>query len=97
MQVVAISYDDQKILQAFAEQREIEYPLLSDSDSKVIDKFKIRNEEVKGGRIDGVPYPGTFVIDTNGKVVAKLFHEGYRKRHAAADIIKAAKAINEKE
>ena len=88
-----MSYDDEATLAKFAKKQGIEYPLLSDPGSKTIDAYGIRNEEARGSRIDGVPYPGTFVIDGEGVVRAKLFEEGYKKRHAAEDIAAAANAM----
>ena len=52
--------------------------------------YGIRNKEAKGSRIDGVPYPGTFLVDREGVIREKLFFEGYKKRHHAKDILKAA-------
>jgi hypothetical protein len=40
-----------------------------------------------------VPYPGTFLIDKDGVIRAKLFLDGYRERHATEELIKAAEAI----
>jgi hypothetical protein len=40
-----------------------------------------------------VPYLGTILIDQDGVIRAKLFHEGYRERHAGADIIEAVGKI----
>ena len=39
-------------------------------------------------RDDGLPHPGTFVIDQNRVIRAKLQFEGYRKRHTSADLIR---------
>ena len=89
LQVVAVSYDSMETLRRFAVKRKITFPLLSDSDSKVIDSFGIRNREVAGGRIDGVPYPGTFIVGPQGIIRTKLFHNGYKERHTSADIIEA--------
>lgn len=89
VQLVAISYDDVELLAKFSKQQKIGYALLSDKDSKTIEAFGIRNKEAKGSRIDGVPYPGTFVIDSEGVVREKLFYEGYKARHQAKDIAKA--------
>jgi peroxiredoxin Q/BCP len=91
IQVVAISYDDVDKLSRFAQKADIQFPLLSDSDSKTIDAWGVRNKDMQGKRIDGVPHPGTFIVGTDGKVAAKLFYEGYQKRHVAEDIIEAAK------
>jgi peroxiredoxin len=68
----------------------ITFPLLSDADSTVIKAYGLLNLEAKGKQA-GIPYPGTFLIDAQGVIRAKLFHEGYSKRHSAEDLIKAAK------
>ena len=89
VQPVAISYDSVDVLKRFAKQRKITFPMLSDSVSKVIDAYKIRNQQARR-RMEGVPHPGTFIIGQDGKIIAKLAHEGYRERHSSAEIIKAA-------
>ena len=85
--MLGVSYDSPEILSRFAKRRKVTFPLLADVGSKVIDAYGLRNE----GRRDGIPHPGTVVIGKDGMVVAKLFHEGYRKRHLSTEIIKAAK------
>jgi peroxiredoxin Q/BCP len=90
--VVAISYDSADVLKAFAEKQKIEFALLSDPDHKAIDAFGLRNKEAKGKQ-EGIPYPGTMILDKDGVIRAKLFFDGFVARHAAADIIKAAKEI----
>lgn len=89
IQPVAISYDPVAVLDRFARQRKITFPILADPGSRTIDAYKIRNEQGRG-RMAGVPHPGTFVIGKDGKIVAKLAHDSYRKRHTTAEIIKAA-------
>lgn len=87
VQVLGVSYDSTQVLSQFAKRRKITFPLLSDVDSKVIDAYGLRNKSRK----DGIPHPGTVIVGTDGKVLAKLFHEGYRKRHLAEEIIDASK------
>ncbi|MCS1407553.1 MAG: putative peroxiredoxin bcp [Verrucomicrobia subdivision 3 bacterium] len=87
IQVVGISYDSREILSRFAKRNKITFPLLADVGSKVIDAYGIRNKS----RRDGIPHPGTFILGADGTVIAKLFHEGYRKRHVSDEIIEAAK------
>jgi peroxiredoxin len=41
----------------------------------------------------GVPNPGTFILDQEGVIRAKLFLEGYRERHTMEALINAAKTI----
>ena len=92
--LVAISYDSVDALKKFADEKEIGYLLLSDEGSKTIDAYGIRNEEARARTFtDGIPYPGTFVLDKEGTVKAKLFLEGYRLRHQIEQLIEAAKEI----
>ena len=93
IQLVGISYDDTKILKAFSDRMKIAFPLLSDPGSRTIDAYHIRNEAAKG-RAEGVPNPGTFILDREGIIRAKLFLEGYRDRHTTEALIEAAKTIN---
>jgi peroxiredoxin Q/BCP len=89
--VIGISYDPEETLKKFTRKSNITYPLLSDPGSKTIKAYGILNEEAVGSRIDGVPYPGTFVIDSKGIIRSKLFLEGYRDRHGIEALIKAIK------
>jgi len=80
------------VLREFAEKQAIPFPLLSDVDSAVIDRFGIRNEEVgpDAGPLHGIPYPGCYVTDEHGVVVAKSFHDSYKKRDSPEILIDAA-------
>ena len=66
--------------------------MLSDSGSQPIDAYHIRNEAAKEIAV-GVPNPGTFLLDRQGVIRAKLFLEGFRDRHTTEALIKAANAI----
>ena len=110
--VAAISYDSRDILAAFAEERGITFPLLSDDDSRVITEFGLLNtvaEEGMGPNRDdpdvvaevekyvavsgagefavGTPFPGTFMLDANGRVKARFFEEFYRDRNTTANVM----------
>jgi peroxiredoxin len=92
VQIVGISYDDPKALKTASERMKITFPMLSDPESKTIDAYHIRNEAAKGKAV-GVPHPGTFILDRQGVIRAKLFLEGYRERHTTEALITAAKAV----
>lgn len=93
---IAVSYDSVETLKRFAQARKITYPLLSDDGSRLIDAAGVRDKAAdENPRLKGMPHPGTFLVDADGVIIAKLFHEGYRKRHTSADIIAAAKAREE--
>jgi peroxiredoxin len=91
--VIGISYDEVDILKRFSDQSKITFSLLSDPESIAINAYNIRNEEASG-RLDGIPIPGTFLIDRDGVIRAKLFLEGYRDRHTTDALIEAARAID---
>ena len=80
VQVVGISYDDPKILKTFSDSMKIAFPMLSDPESQTIEAFDIRNPAARG-KAEGVPNPGTFILDRQGVIRAKLFLEGIRVRH----------------
>jgi peroxiredoxin Q/BCP len=92
VQIVGISYDDPKALKTASERMKITFPMLSDPESKTIEAYHIRNEAAKGKAV-GVPHPGTFILDRQGVIRAKLFLEGYRERHTTDALITAAKAV----
>jgi hypothetical protein len=76
------------VLKNFADRQHIRYPLLSDPESKIIRDFDILNETVPTGTAQyGIPYPGTFILDTQGRVIAKYFEDDYRERVSASDIL----------
>lgn len=76
----------------YAEKQGIPFPLLSDLDSEVIRRYGILNTQIEpeDGFFYGIPYPGVFVTDADGVVVAKFFHDTYKKRDSAEIIIDAA-------
>ena len=67
-------------------------PLLSDTGSKIIDAYGIRNHEAKG-RGDGVPHPVVYLLDQQGVIRVKLMRDGYRERPESAEIIAGAASI----
>jgi peroxiredoxin len=98
VRVVGISYDSVEVLKGFAEKQKITFPLLSDPDSKTILAYSLKNKEMAGKKagkidLDGIPYPGTLLVDKDGVVRAKLFVDGYKERHSVAELVKAAESL----
>jgi len=86
--LAAISYDSPAILKSFAERTNITFPLLSDPDSRIIRAWGILNETVPAASpFYGIPYPGVFILDPSGVVVAKYFEDDYRERYTASEIL----------
>ena len=92
-----------KILREFAAAHGITYPLLSDEGSRVMRGLGLINERVQEDhaaygimpdpRHVGLPYPGAFVLDRDGIVVRKRFHESYRERDTGAGLVAHALGI----
>jgi len=87
--VMAISYDSPEILQSFSERHGgIRFTMLSDPESKIINAFGIRNtDHAEGSMGYGIPYPGTYIVDTDGVVIEKFFAPDYRERFTADTIL----------
>jgi peroxiredoxin len=68
--------------------------MLSDEGSRTIDAYGIRNREVQpGSQADGIPYPGTFLVGTDGIIRGKLFLDGYVERHDNDELIRLAAEV----
>jgi hypothetical protein len=86
--VAAISYDSVAVLKSFADRRGIAFPLLSDPESKIIRDFGILNDQVQEGSTQyGIPYPGTYLVDRDGRVTAKYFEDDFTQRYTSGDIL----------
>lgn len=61
-----------------------DFPLLSDPDHRVIDRYGLLNEKSKRA----VPHPATYVIDRQGQVRWKFIEVDYTKRPSNEDVLK---------
>lgn len=87
--VFAISYDPLEAQQAFAEEFKIGYPLLADPDHAVIEATGILNTLVEPDEsVYGIPFPGSYVIGTDGTVEEKLFFQNYQNRASASTVLR---------
>ncbi len=85
----ALSYDSVSILAAFATARGITYPLVSDEGSRFIRELGILNTRSEPSDDHyGIPYPGTYFIAEDGRVVDKIFHDTHRTRDATATTLR---------
>jgi len=73
-------------LKSFADRRKIEFPLLSDPDSKTLRAYDVLNAEATG-QYKGMARPGYFFIDTKGNIQEKFFEAKYRQRFTGNNII----------
>jgi peroxiredoxin len=79
IKLAGISYDSVEILKYFSDRRKIEFPLLSDPDSKIIRLYQVLNSEAMGPNA-GMARPGYFFIDPEGMIREKFFEAKYRER-----------------
>ncbi len=77
--LAGISYDNVEILKYFSERRKIDFPLLSDPDSKIIRMYQVLNSEAVGPN-EGMARPGYFYIDPEGMIRETFFEAKYRER-----------------
>ncbi len=77
--LAGISYDSTEILAAFSQQHGISFPLLSDPGSATIKAYGILNTII--------PFPGTFVLDRQGRVTARFFEDFFRERNTVSSMM----------
>lgn len=90
--MVGITYDEPAKQQAFIDKFAITIPVLSDIDAMSFKTLGILNDNYQPGDFQyGIPHPGMIVIDTQGRVVGKLFLEAYSSRVDSAAALEFAK------
>ena len=67
-EIIGVSADDEKKHQKFTDKYELPFPLIPDTDKKIINAYGVWGEKKFMGRVfDGI-HRETFVIDENGKI-----------------------------
>lgn len=88
-----LSYDSPDQQDRFSKNQMLQYDMLSDQTSTVIDAFGLRDPQYTDGRAVGVPYASVFVIDKSGKIVAKSVSGDYKKRPSNDQILALVDSI----
>jgi len=90
-----VSYDEREALAAFSQAHGIEFPMLSDVGSRVIRQYGILNTQVPKHEAPfyGIPYPGSYVTDEDGRVIAKFFPRHIAMRESAESFIDGALGV----
>ncbi len=97
--LLAVSVDDHEKQQMMIDRISMEdgilpdYPLLSDPDHRVIDRYGLFNPDESRRR--PVPHPTTLVIDQRGVVQWKFVEINYRIRPELDDILAAVNALDD--
>jgi peroxiredoxin len=82
IRVASVTYDSTEILKTFAQRKNINFELLSDPDSKIIDAFGVRNLEVTGTQV-GIAIPNYYLIGPDGVIRNRWEEETNDKRVTA--------------
>ncbi len=87
--LAAVSYDAVPVLADFSKRRSIAFPLLSDPGSATIRRYGILNTTVPetNQQSYGIPFPGTFMLNTQGVVTSRFFEQAYQERSTVGSIM----------
>jgi peroxiredoxin len=89
--IATITYDPIEFLKEYAEDEEIQFALLHDEKVQHVNAFGILNTDyAPGERAYGIPYPGIFLVDSQGVIRYKFAEESYRIRPDFDDVLTAA-------
>jgi len=98
IRVFAISPDPQDVLRKFAEKYGIAYPLLSDRESRVIRAFGILNTHIPEDHDwFGIPYPGMYMVGSDGLVFDKSFFADHGVRESVNDVLQESFRVEDME
>ena len=89
--VVAMTYDPVDFLKETELDRGVTFTLLHDEGITHVNRIGILNTDYEpDSRAYGVPYPGIFLVDTEGVIRYKFAEESYRDRPDFANVVEAA-------
>jgi peroxiredoxin len=87
VEILAVSIDPHDkalfLRDKLKDQPGFNFPLLSDADHRVIDRYGLLNESSKRGW----PHPATYVIDKKGVVRWKFVEVDYKMRPSNEDVL----------
>ena len=99
MKLYAISVDPPDVSKDFAKKNaadskgEVDFPILSDPEHKIIDAYGLRDPAYEGQKFDGIPHAAVYVIDKTGKVTWAKIESNYRERPTNEEIRAALDAL----
>ena len=87
LELAVITYDPIGTQRAYVERQGLEFTMLSDVGSEIIKRYGLLNETVEPtSRVYGIPHPGTFILDADGRVVERFFEQGHQPRNTVSSI-----------
>ncbi|HDZ08833.1 peroxiredoxin family protein [Pseudohongiella sp.] len=92
--VATMTYDSLQTLKNAETDYDVDFPMLSDEDTRHFSALNIVNNQYEpGDRAYGIPYPGIFLIDADGVIRFKFAEEDYRERPDFSQVLAAARYL----
>ena len=91
LDVIGVSVDDEKSHQKFITKYELPFPLIADTDKKLVEAFGVWGEKKMYGRTYFGTYRTTFIIDEEGKVEHIITPKSIKVKEHAAQLLKFVK------
>lgn len=91
LEVIGVSVDDEKSHQKFITKYELPFPLIADTDKKLVEAFGVWGEKKMYGRTYFGTYRTTFIIDEEGKVEHIITPKSIKVKEHAAQLLKLVK------
>lgn len=90
-----VFYEPVEQLRSFADEFDITIPLLSDPESRIITELGILNTTLdeSDAPFYGIPYPGSYIIDAHGDVMAKFFEQNSLVRTHPQNLLRSAQGL----
>lgn len=93
--IVTVTYDNQIDAKKFHTRSSIGFPIVKDQNSTLIKALGILNTGPEpGDGAYGIPYPGVFLVDSQGIIRAKFAEQSFRDRPNYDLIMSAAAQLN---
>ena len=92
VRLYTLSYDEPDALADYAEAHGVTFTMLSDPSSEVIKAFGILNTLIPPDDHPwyGIPFPGAYVLDAEGTIVAKFFEHNFAVRPGPEQMLATA-------
>lgn len=91
LEVIGVSVDDEKSHQKFITKYELPFPLIADTDKKLVEAFGVWGEKKMYGRTYFGTYRTTFIIDEEGKIEHIITPKSIKVKEHAAQLLKLVK------
>ena len=91
LEVIGVSVDDENSHQKFITKYELPFPLIADTDKKLVEAFGVWGEKKMYGRTYFGTYRTTFIIDEEGKVEHIITPKSIKVKEHAAQLLKLVK------